>query len=196
MKELPLLVSLDHNDESLKSQGRRVIHDFGEKGKTLFIEGTAKSITQRNSSAKPFFAALQEARKIGMGIVFLDARTEKALVSKRVKRSFKIPQPDFQNYLTFNLREREWIKTIRKQAKRGDIVMVHQNHAKNLLDLDPLLGGNFLAITRLPITSSRVSKADIEWIRYLRAKKRPLVKRKPGALKRKPEVPKKNPLLF
>ncbi len=40
----PLLVGLDHNDATLVSKAEKIIEQFGQKGKTLFIEGSGKML--------------------------------------------------------------------------------------------------------------------------------------------------------
>ena len=70
----PLMVGLDHFDNSLIPKASEIVEQFGKKGKTLFIEaGTLHDAS--HPKYDPFDAAAIKAAKKGMAVVKLDPPT-------------------------------------------------------------------------------------------------------------------------
>ena len=123
----PLLVGLDHNDKGLIPKAEEVIGRFGEKGKTFFVEGTSGTPPRKSSDYGygPFDAAAMKAAENGMTVIKLDRP-----LFKGIKQG--LPSTE-DRYVTYDVRERQWVRTVRKEAKGGDLVMVHQEHLVRLL---------------------------------------------------------------
>lgn len=131
---LPLLVGLDHNNATLILEAQGVIREYGKKGKTLFIEASPLSANSPN----PFSIAIRMATRKGMKVVRLDPLRVGKLKDTLLEENAEVDSWGKKreigwfnkkySYAMNQLRERRWVRTLKKQAGGGDIVMAHQNH--------------------------------------------------------------------
>ncbi|MDD5163261.1 MAG: hypothetical protein PHD95_03575 [Candidatus ainarchaeum sp.] len=206
----PLLVGLDHDNPSLGRLAEQMIEKFGKKGKTLFIEGPASSQADAQAGflsregvqiarLDSFLSAISKARKMGMKVVSLDSERIARLRSKvKISLSGRIDLTDAGlsldefRYLMHNVRERLWIRTIKKNASGGDIVLAHQNHIAGLAGTMP--GFRNVLLLSEPYSSTSfppLSNLEIARLRALRSEKRAsTVRAKKDRSKCGPEVSK------
>jgi hypothetical protein len=131
----PLLVGMDHDDNSLGKEAEELIDNFGQKGKTLFVEGSPTRVAETGRT-DVFGLVISKAREKGMKVVALDTerlgKLRQKIVAQQGKMCIVYLNVDEFRYLMSNVRERLWAKTIRKKAVAGDIVLAHQNHIARL----------------------------------------------------------------
>ncbi len=175
----PLLVGLDHNDNSLIPKAKEIVEQLGKKGKTLFIEGTA--LRERSDpKCDPFDAAALKAAEKGMPVIKLD-RPRILKLREKLQASDPWEKSIESRHTLYTLREKRWIRITRKRAKGGDLVMMHQVHlARVLRELHPFgFGQNVLFVSKVKAVPKLVrlappplSKKEISELKGIRAARR------------------------
>lgn len=145
------LIGLNHSSGFLPElRAKMVGKRFFGRNKTLFIEALnpdekrrllfEKMSVIRNSPIekllrkkfdKPdcYEALLQMAREKGMMIVFLDS---KEIVGKQIS-NFLAKKEEEWHYTAVQLREKSWMHKLR-EAKPGDVIVMHPVHAVRVLE--------------------------------------------------------------
>ena len=113
--KMPWLIGANHYDKTVTRATVRAVAENGARGRILFVEGHPGTLVPDNPNARPFFAAMEKARELGMRIVFLDHPH-----SDRVDNA----KERLLNYV----REKAWVQRLLKRAGPDDIVLMHQDH--------------------------------------------------------------------
>ncbi|MDO8624761.1 MAG: hypothetical protein Q7R47_01660 [Candidatus Diapherotrites archaeon] len=145
-QNFPLFFGVDHDDHTIQGRVTGIIGEYGQKARTLFIEGTEKDMALTNKREIPYRFACIKARRIGMNIVFLDEQIRRRTIrTKDARKSMQKPEyweiSEWELFQWGLARERNWFHRIARDGTPNDIVFMHPAHLGRMIEDHPELQG-------------------------------------------------------